>query len=665
MYGIITSAGGLDLSAGELDPALRDQLANALKGATLEASVTGSAKKLEQPFALTITGDLTGSAEIDGSKDVVIAVKSMSVPTYGWVTLKADQWISDGKAYRQPVQLKEMTKHCRVDFDLSIGAAAAIVSPIQPVNDNGAFYALAVEKPETDITVQYTMTQMRLADLLPPMVRDLTANADNQTVTLLWTAPLLDDRYAGMVVVYKTEGYPTSPTDGTAVDVGLDQSLTLTGLANDVPIYFRCYPYNQYEEYQTSEDGAVITATPSLGPLQVTDFAVSGSDTAPVLTWVNPVDDRYVETVIIQKEGGVPANLTDGTEIYRGTDTTITASCPDSGVDYYFAAFTLNENGGHRSPVVTEYMIENPAAVSGLAVSGAGAQPVISWTNPTDEWYRETVVIQKDGSAPVSLTDGEEVYRGSGDTFTANGLELDTDYYWAVFALNAAGGHGEMVTVGPYRFAMPAEPTSYSEVVRITSGQTYTFPEVGYFRVIAVAGGGNGGYSDRYYDSDEESWEYMASGGSGGSGGICASNVTKTQLDSITVSFSGKSVSIPELGMSAIGGGNGANGDGTGPNRAAGGSAGSASGGNLTNTRGTAGKIGDYEVVVFGRSVSGGARVSTSWSGYTSYGGEGQGLEIRTASSSGMNFSTTGSRTGSSPFVVILRGNTNIPAATD
>ena len=73
MYGIITSTGGLDLSADELDPELRDQLANALKGATLEASVTGSAKKLEQPFALTITGDLTGSAEIDGSKDVEIA----------------------------------------------------------------------------------------------------------------------------------------------------------------------------------------------------------------------------------------------------------------------------------------------------------------------------------------------------------------------------------------------------------------------------------------------------------------------------------------------------------------------------------------------------------------------------------------------------------------
>ena len=227
MLGIInTGFGGLDLSAA--DPELRNQLVNVLKGARLEASVTGSAKKLEQPFKLSITGDLTGSVEIDGSKDVEIAVKSMNMPTYGWITLKADQWISDGKAYRQPAQLKEMAKHCRVDFDLSIGAAAALTSPIQPVNDNGAFYALALEKPAADITVQYTMTQIRLTDMVPPMVRNLMATADNQTVTLIWTAPLLDERYAGMVIVYKTESYPTSPTDGTVVDVGLDQSLTLT-----------------------------------------------------------------------------------------------------------------------------------------------------------------------------------------------------------------------------------------------------------------------------------------------------------------------------------------------------------------------------------------------------------------------------------------------------
>lgn len=491
-----------------------------------------------------------------------------------------------------------------------------------------------------------------VADTLPPMVENLKAQGSDAKINLSWNNPD-SDAFAGVMAVYNSVAVPVRLSDGTRVDAGTEESLELTELQNEVTYYIRMYPYNAKRQYQTLIEGATASAMPSQGPQQVSGFEVSGSGTTPVLVWINPVDVMYHETVIVQKEGSAPTGIADGTEIYRGTGTTVTANCPESGVTYYWGAFTVSAEGGYRPAITLSYKIELPGQVTNLAVEGTGATPVITWVNPSDKWYRTTVVVQKMGSEPSSIIDGTEIYRGTGETVTASGLENYTDYYFAVYTLNEAGGYGIPVVSEAYSYEFPAEPTEYTEVTRITSSQEYIFPEMGWFKIVAVAGGGKGG--DGYLSYKKNA------GGGGGSGGISVKFSSTNEHSTISVQISSKSISIPQYNISATSGGDGQNGEdytgssGIGSPGVSGGAPGSASGGD-ENVQGVSGKRGSS--FTGSSNANGGAGGKTTYELYVSTGGKGGNV-------SATNDTAYPGSPGSAAYVVILRGNTNIPAAGD
>lgn len=394
---------------------------------------------------------------------------------------------------------------------------------------------------------------------LPPMVTELKAAALNSQITLNWKNPVSEYLF-GILITYNTDHTPNKPTDGTQMKVGKVETATLTGLTNDTKYYIRLFPFNEKGQYQTLIDDSFVEATPAVGPAKVTDFQVTGSGANPVLTWKNPTTDPlYYTTVVIQKEGSAPSGLSDGTEIFRGTNETCTASGLTQSTDYYFAVFTLSSDGGTRGPVVSEV----------------------------------------------------------------------------------------------YRYDFPSEPTEWSEVTRISNSREYIFPETGWFKIVAVAGSGNGARFVKITD-----WEnhigYSASGGSGGSGGIAVSKVATQTHDKINITITNKNISIPTLSMSATAGGN-SNPVTSGGATSRGGSAGKANGGNIENINGKGGNAGTTRENDNPSSttwLSGGTPVATSYDTYTTKSGEGGGF-------SGSERPPTN---GTSAYVVILRGNTNEPS---
>lgn len=199
---------------------------------------------------------------------------------------------------------------------------------------------------------------------------------------------------------------PDRPSDGTKVDAGLVETVDLTGLDNGTLYYIRIFPYNEKKQYQTLIDGATTSATPNIGPAQVTNFQVTGSGASPVLTWTNPTDDPlYHETVVIQKVGSAPTSITDGTEIYRGTGTTVTATDLVRLEEYYWGVFTVDEAGSYRSPVTSEMYSydfpDQPASendyteISTVYESG-------TFVVPEDGWFK--VVVTGRGTAGTSCS---------------------------------------------------------------------------------------------------------------------------------------------------------------------------------------------------------------------------------------------------------------------
>ena len=82
-----------------------------------------------------------------------------------------------------------------------------------------------------------------------------------------------------------------------------------------------------------------------------------------------------------------------------------------------------------------------PAQVSNMQAStpeGETPSIVFTWTNPSDENFAGMVLIVKEGSAPNSVTDGVQVYKGTGTTFTyTEGVQWERTYFARGFAYNS------------------------------------------------------------------------------------------------------------------------------------------------------------------------------------------------------------------------------------
>lgn len=77
----------------------------------------------------------------------------------------------------------------------------------------------------------------------------------------------------------------------------------------------------------------------------------------------------------------------------------------DTNKNFYARQFTYNSKKQYQTMLegaTTELLLgEVPLPVSNLTISeNAGASPTLSWKNPTDKNYHETVVVQKEGSTP-------------------------------------------------------------------------------------------------------------------------------------------------------------------------------------------------------------------------------------------------------------------------
>ncbi len=82
-----------------------------------------------------------------------------------------------------------------------------------------------------------------------------------------------------------------------------------------------------------------------------------------------------------------------------------------------------------------------PAQVSNMQAStpeGETPSIVFTWTNPSDENFAGMVLIVKEGSAPNSVTDGVQVYKGTGTTFTyTEDVQWEHTYFARGFAYNS------------------------------------------------------------------------------------------------------------------------------------------------------------------------------------------------------------------------------------
>lgn len=321
---------------------------------------------------------------------------------------------------------------------------------------------------------------------LPPLLDNFKAfksggTSENLSITIQADkmATSRANELAGAVWVYG-DHEPTSVNDGTKIQLTREEVVTSDGgeaqtvtktveWNNEADFFARQFTYNSKKQYQTMLEGALASVIVEGAPAQVTDLVVSGSGGTATLTWVNPVDDPvYAETVVVWKVGSAPSDITDGTEIYRGTDQTCTATGLEQSTDYYFAVYTVSGLGVYGQPVVSDvYRYDFPAEPTEYSEIEEITDST-TWKLPEDGYFlicalgksgnggRGLSIISATGGGGTicSLAAGgsggtgsfaEKVvsgYKGDEYVFTITNSDTKVDYLGAAIINAKAGGNG-------------------------------------------------------------------------------------------------------------------------------------------------------------------------------------------------------------------------------
>lgn len=378
---------------------------------------------------------------------------------------------------------------------------------------------------------------------LPAQVSNMQASTpegETPTIVFTWTNPV-DENFAGMILVVKEGSAPNGVTDGTQVYKGTGTTFTYTeGVQFERTYYGRGFAYNSQDKFQMDATGAIASATPTNTPAVATNFQISTDFDEATMTWENPDSLAYFKTIIMQKIGGIPQSITDGTEVYSGTETSTKVTGLQDKVAYYWRAFTVsatNKYNKNDAPHVTY--------TPRLVPDSWGFEKCITgneeWTPDTKGIYRVTCIGASangtTGSKGTSTTLSEDKRKytsGSGGNGGGAGgiarseLILDTsesihctvsssissfgDFLSATSGSGINGGTG----IGGNDFNTTGNlggtgGVGFSETVTIGSSSSPTSRQKPGNR-----GGGNGALGG---STDTSSYYYNGAAGGGGGGG--------------------------------------------------------------------------------------------------------------------------------------------------
>lgn len=181
---------------------------------------------------------------------------------------------------------------------------------------------------------------------------------------------------------------------------------------------------------------------------------------------------------------------------------------------------------GTDEPV--EGTLEVQSILSFSAAAYSSTQVTLTWKNPAKGPYSGVLVRYKTGSAPTSVTDGTEIYLGTGSNIAAGGssaqivggLAPSMTYYfsaWGFAMINGVRRFSETVLIDN-------SATLPRGIKTITSSGAFVVPAGVTVVDLFGVGGGRGGYAGK-----------GRAGGDGGSGGYTATKLNLPVLSGETI----------------------------------------------------------------------------------------------------------------------------------
>ncbi len=136
-----------------------------------------------------------------------------------------------------------------------------------------------------------------------------------------------------------------------------DHVLEITNLYPSTAYHFNLVCKDAYSEKDQTGDRFFATLY-IIG--NVNNFTATARETDILLSWENPEDTNFDSVRIVKNENFYPADINDGTVIYKGASQTFTDGNVRIGKVYYYAAFAHGKNGSWSSGALAFAQIQPP-----------------------------------------------------------------------------------------------------------------------------------------------------------------------------------------------------------------------------------------------------------------------------------------------------------------
>ncbi len=224
-------------------------------------------------------------------------------------------------------------------------------------------------------------------------------------------------------------------------------------------------PYDSMGNISTGGDLRPLThVSGDLTLTPPTDFTATVVSSIQIdLSWIKGI--HAVCTRVMQKIGGYPESITDGSLVYNGTGISCSNASLSAGVHYYFRAWSWNDSTKLWS--TTNASVSNTTWIVPLAPTGFTATTVdtdevnLTWTKGSYATY--TRIQRKIGSYPENISDGTPVYNGTTNIKSDTGLSEDTQYYYRAWSWNSTSRlwSSTNVSASNTTWSTPLAPTSF------------------------------------------------------------------------------------------------------------------------------------------------------------------------------------------------------------
>ena len=241
----------------------------------------------------------------------------------------------------------------------------------------------------------------------------LTPSASNLIIS--WVTPG-DYDFDGVEVTHETN--TSSSKVKLSSERNTKQAILIEQINKEI---LHKFTISSVDIYGNKSSGIIKTYGKDIIPPQEVSLVTISEDNSKItVSWKNPTDEDFVQTVVSVKYPEIAEELKIPVQGKSGSDSSLPLPKPRTG-EYTFTLTAQDSSGNSSNPTVQKYTVKNPsepdttppAKPQEITAEPEASSITISWKNPSDEDFfnteikindKEPITIQGSPSQNVSYT---------------------------------------------------------------------------------------------------------------------------------------------------------------------------------------------------------------------------------------------------------------------